>query len=288
VYNALGQLIEKSGNGGTTLLMYDEAGHLLGEYSSTGALVQETIWMGDIPVATLRPNGSAVAVYYVHTDHLGTPRKIRRPSDNALMWRWGPDTFGSVAPSGSLTYNLRFPGQYYLAESGLHYNYFRTYDPQTGRYLESDPIGLAAGSLSTYAYAAGNPIRFVDPTGLIALPGDPSGLPPGWKQDPSHLDPNGERWTNGTDVLDFNRGRRGLPGWRGKDHWHLNGGKKHLSPGEQCPTADDPAPDAAPDPTAEPVPTIDPETKKQITQGVTEIGAGALFLRFLLTLFAET
>ena len=171
MYNALGQLIEKSGNGGTTLLMYDEAGHLLGEYSSTGALVQETIWMGDIPVATLRPNGSAVAVYYVHTDHLGTPRKIRRPSDNALMWRWGPDTFGSVAPSGSLTYNLRFPGQYYLAESGLHYNYFRTYDPQMGRYLESDPIGLRGGSYSTYSYVNNNPISNKDPLGLMCTPG---------------------------------------------------------------------------------------------------------------------
>src|ERR1035438_9946521 len=64
VYNALGQLIEKSGNGGTTLLVYDEAGHLLGEYTSTGALVQETVWMGDIPVATLRPNGTSISIYY--------------------------------------------------------------------------------------------------------------------------------------------------------------------------------------------------------------------------------
>jgi hypothetical protein len=59
VYNALGQLIEKSGNGGTTLLIYDEAGHLLGGYSSAGALIQETIWMDNTPVATLRPNGSS-------------------------------------------------------------------------------------------------------------------------------------------------------------------------------------------------------------------------------------
>jgi RHS repeat-associated protein len=168
VYNALGQLIEKSGNGGTTLLVYDEAGHLLGEYSSTGALVQETIWMGDLPVATLRPNGSAVTIYYVHTDHLGTPRKITNPSGNTLMWRWDPDTFGSVAPSGTLTYNLRFPGQYSLGESGLYYNFFRDYDPQMGRYIESDPIGLNGGSYSTYAYVDGNPISSIDPSGLWA------------------------------------------------------------------------------------------------------------------------
>jgi RHS repeat-associated protein len=172
VYNALGQLIEKSGNGGTTLLMYDEAGHLLGEYTSTGALIQETVWVGDTPVATLQPNGSGISIYYVHTDHLGTPRKITRPSDNGLMWRWDPNTFGSVNPNtnpaglGTFNYNLRFPGQYSLNESGLYYNYFREYDPQTGRYLESDPIGLFGGSPSTYSYVSNNPISNIDPLGL--------------------------------------------------------------------------------------------------------------------------
>ena len=174
VYNALGQLIEKSGNGGTTLLMYDESGHLLGEYTSTGALVQETVWMGNTPVATLLPSGSTVAVYYIHTDHLGTPRKITRTSDNGLMWRWDPDTFGSVAPNnnpsglGAFTYNLRFPGQYSLSESGLYYNYHRTYDPQMGRYIEADPIGLRGG-INPYAYVGGNPVSEVDSMGLFTL-----------------------------------------------------------------------------------------------------------------------
>jgi RHS repeat-associated protein len=174
IYNALGQLIEKSGSAGTTLLVYDEAGHLLGEYTGSGAVIQETVWMGDIPVATLQPSGTSITTYYVHTDHLGTPRKITRPSDNSLMWRWDPDTFGSVAPNqnpsglGTFIYNLRFPGQYYLAESGLHYNYHRTYDPQTARYIESDPIGLAGG-INTYAYVGGNPISNVDPLGLITF-----------------------------------------------------------------------------------------------------------------------
>jgi RHS repeat-associated protein len=177
LYNALGQLIQKSGNGGTTLLMYDEAGHILGEYTGTGALIQETIWMGDTPVVTLQPNGSSIAIYYVHTDHLGTPRKITRPSDNGLMWRWDPDTFGSITPNtnplglGTFNYNLRFPGQYSLNESGLYYNYYRTYDPQTGRYIESDPIGLRGG-INPYAHANGNPISEYDPLGLWAM-GDP-------------------------------------------------------------------------------------------------------------------
>jgi len=172
VYNALGQLIEKSGAAGTTILMYDEVGHIIGEYSSTGALIEETIWMGDIPVATLQPNGSGISIYYIHSDHLGAVRKITRPSDNSLMWRWDPDTFGSIGPNtnpsglGTFSYNLRFPGQYYQAETGLNYNYFRDYDPQTGRYTESDPIGLYGGSWSTYAYVGDNPISRIDPWGL--------------------------------------------------------------------------------------------------------------------------
>jgi len=175
VYNALGQLIKKSGNGGTTLIVYDEAGHVLGEYTSSGALIEETIWMGDTPVATLQPNGSSVSIYYIHSDHLGTPRKITRTSDNGLMLRWDPDTFGSLAPNtdpaglGTFTYNLRFPGQYALSESGLYYNYFRDYDPQTGRYIESDPIGLRGRNYSTYGYTNDSPISRKDPFGLATV-----------------------------------------------------------------------------------------------------------------------
>ncbi|MGH8568560.1 MAG: RHS repeat-associated core domain-containing protein [Gammaproteobacteria bacterium] len=73
----------------------------------------------------------------------------------------------------SVTVNLRFPGQYFDAETGLHYNYFRDYDPSLGRYVQSDRIGLAGG-LNTYAYTANNPITYADPRGLI----DPFDEPP--------------------------------------------------------------------------------------------------------------
>ncbi|NHZ93973.1 hypothetical protein F2P45_34020 [Massilia sp. CCM 8733] len=103
---------------------------------------------------------------------LTTPRVITRGSDNKMVWRWdSANVFGENAPDenpirlGSLVYNPRFPGQYYDRESSLHYNYHRDYDPQTGRYIQSDPIGLRGG-INTYAYVGGNPLSFVDPLGL--------------------------------------------------------------------------------------------------------------------------
>ena len=169
-------MIKKTVGSTVTVLMYDEAGHLLGEYTSGGVLIQETIWMGDIPVATLRPNGSTactstICIFYVHTDQLNAPRKISQPTTGTLAWRWDTDPFGTATPNqnpgklGTFKYNLRFPGQYYQAETGLNYNYFRDYDPQTGRYIESDPIGLASGT-NPYAYVGGNPVSFIDRLGL--------------------------------------------------------------------------------------------------------------------------
>jgi RHS repeat-associated protein len=173
-YNALGQRIRKQGGSpGTVLFVYDDQGHLLGEYSSTGALVQETLWLGNIPVATLRPkSGGGIDLFYVHSDHLNTPRKVTRPSDNAIRWRWDPTPFGTGAPNqnpaslGTFVYHLRLPGQYFDTETALHYNYFRDYDPQIGRYLESDPIGLQGG-INTYGYVGGRPTMATDPRGLL-------------------------------------------------------------------------------------------------------------------------
>jgi RHS repeat-associated protein len=171
--NALGRRVQKTVNGSSTYFVYDGEGRLVGEYGGAGVLIQETVWLGDIPVATLRPNGSGgVIVYYVHTDHLNTPRRISRPSDNVVVWRWDSDPFGNTLanedPDGdsqALVYNLRFPGQYFDIENGLNYNYFRDYDPNTGRYVQSDPIGLRGG-INTYAYALGNPVMNSDATGL--------------------------------------------------------------------------------------------------------------------------
>jgi len=173
-YNALGQRVTKTVNSATRQFVYDEQGHLTGEYDSAGQRVQEILWLGDLPVALLKPaTGQAVTpdIYYIHADHLGTPRKITRPGDNKVVWTWESEAFGASLPDqnpsglGNFVFNLRFPGQYYDQETGLFYNGFRDYDPATGRYSESDPIGLAGG-INTYAYVEGNPVNAIDPLGL--------------------------------------------------------------------------------------------------------------------------
>ena len=145
---------------------HDDDGHLLGEYDSADGYSQETVWFNGMPVATVQ-GGST---YYIHPDHLGTPRAIRRASDNLEVWRWDSDPFGSTPesyPAGGvyIKYNLRFPGQYLDVETGYHYNGLRDYDPWTGRYLQADPLGLGGG-LARYSYVGGNPVSRTDPRGL--------------------------------------------------------------------------------------------------------------------------
>jgi RHS repeat-associated protein len=159
-YNGAGQRVKKSNANGTTLFTQDAKGNILGEYNGTGQAIQETIYLGSLPVGVLQ----AGTVYFVNPDHLGAPRTLT-DSASAPAWTWDRAPFGNNQPTGSLTYNLRFPGQYYDAETGLHHNGFRDYDPTTGRYIESDPIGLVGG-INTYSYVNGNPVNFIGPKKL--------------------------------------------------------------------------------------------------------------------------
>jgi len=110
--------------------------------------------------------GADDAVFYYINDHLGTPQIITDETGN-IVWRGDYQPFGSVnAVVSDLGNNFRFPGQYYDAETGLYYNYFRYYDPNTGRYLRADPIGLAGMDPNLYGYVLNNPINFIDPYGL--------------------------------------------------------------------------------------------------------------------------
>jgi RHS repeat-associated protein len=158
--NGLGQRIAQiNASVPEFFFVYDEAGHLTGKYDGNGNPLQETAWLGDLPVAVLSPAGR----FYIAPDHLGAPHQITDAS-GAAVWQWNHDPFGKGEPLGAFSYDLRFPGQFHDQDTHLHYNYFRDYDPRTGRYIESDPIGLAGG-INTYGYVGGNPANFIDPLG---------------------------------------------------------------------------------------------------------------------------
>lgn len=186
-YNGLGQRVGKEGAmvaSGRNEYVYDESGHLLGEYDANASVIQETIWLGEIPVAVLKsvatsaPDSTTPSVYHVYADHLNAPRVVTDSISNIVVWSWvDADPFGMVQPNegpqggASFNYNPRFPGQLFDRETSLHYNYHRDYDPQTGRYIQSDPIGLGGG-INTFAYVSGNPLSYTDPSGLVPNPAE--------------------------------------------------------------------------------------------------------------------
>jgi len=122
------------------------------------------LWQAEVANASLRHKDTSY--HYLHTDHLGTPM-LATDKTGAVTWKAVMDAFGEakVLPQNRITVNLRFPGQYFDQESGMHYNLHRDYNPKIGRYLQSDPIGLNGGS-NLFAYAGGNPLIGIDSTGL--------------------------------------------------------------------------------------------------------------------------
>lgn len=167
-YNALGQCVAKVANAPQAVserFTYDEASQLLGEYGTTS---RDYIWLDDLPVAVVDINGATSAMNYIHADGMNTPRAVTNGAGTTI-WQWGykGNPFGEQAPTSAAgyTFNLRFPGQYFDAESGLRYNVNRDYEAATGRYIQSDPIGLDGG-VSAYAYVADDPLNWIDPLGL--------------------------------------------------------------------------------------------------------------------------
>jgi RHS repeat-associated protein len=115
-------------------------------------------------IFTLHSAIAQAETYYFHNDHLGTPQ-VLTDQYQAVVWQAEYDPFGKATETvATVEQNLRFPGQYLERETGLHYNYFRDYDPAIGRYLQSDPIGLGGG-INTFGYAYQNPTIYTDPTG---------------------------------------------------------------------------------------------------------------------------
>jgi RHS repeat-associated protein len=167
-YNGNGQRVKKAVNGVTTIFHYNLGGQLIAESNSAGSITAEYVYLNGQPLTKIE--GSVV--YYYHNDHLATPQKMTDGS-GTVVWSADYKPFGEVTVTVStITNNLRFPGQYYDAETGLNYNYYRDYNPAIGRYIESDPIGLSGG-MNLYVYAENQPINAVDPEGLqVAI--DPS------------------------------------------------------------------------------------------------------------------
>jgi RHS repeat-associated protein len=165
--NALGQRVRKTNTLGDRVFHYDIQGHLIAETTAAGATLKEYVWLGDMPLAVL----DGTDRYYIHTDHLNTPRLIA-DSTGTTVWRHdNTEPFGDSPadenPSGlgSFPFPLRFMGQYQDIETNLRDNWFRTFDPARGGYLQSDPIGLRGG-LNTYVYVDSDPLGSTDEKGL--------------------------------------------------------------------------------------------------------------------------
>lgn len=134
----------------------------------------EYVYLDGLPIALLRyaAGSTTPQLSYLETDHLGTPRMAVDANTQAIQWKWDLLTtaFGDHAATslvGGFALNLRYPGQYYDAETGLHYNYFRDYDPKIGRYIQADPVRWLGG-FTLYGYANSASLKYIDPQGLAA------------------------------------------------------------------------------------------------------------------------
>lgn len=172
-YDPFGRRISKTVNGETTYYIYSSEG-LIAELDQNGRMRiaygwqpdsdwgTSPLWQANLSDGQTLKNAS---YHYLITDHLGTPQ-LAVNNAGEQSWKVSSDAFGNTKldAGNQITMNLRFPGQYYDAETGLSYNYFRDYDSKTGRYVQSDPIGLTGG-INTYSYGSANPLVYIDPTG---------------------------------------------------------------------------------------------------------------------------
>jgi RHS repeat-associated protein len=172
-YNSFGERIKKvtysRNQKKVTYYLYDNR-MLVAEIDGETLEYRQTIYLKHTPVVHLVGNTS----YAVHTDHLGTP-KLLTNDIGGVVWEAAHTPLGeAVVEKQDIRFNLRLPGQYFDSETGTHYNYQRDYDPRTGRFLTSDPVGLEGGD-NTYAYADNNVLGAIDVLGLsVQLAGLPA------------------------------------------------------------------------------------------------------------------
>ncbi len=167
-YDPFGRRLWKEVSGVKTFFAYSDEG-LVGEFDASGRAIRSygyapgSAWTSGPLFQTSQGKS-----YWYQNDHLGTPQKLTDTSGR-VVWAATYESFGqAVIGLAHIENNLRLPGQYHDAETGLHYNWHRYYDPRTGRYLSTDPLG---DGLNPYAYGRNNPLAWVDPQGLCAARG---------------------------------------------------------------------------------------------------------------------
>ena len=193
-YDSQNRRISKTVGANTTHYIYDLNSQLIAETLADGTPLRDYFYLEGQPLA-VREYQNTPGLYYFLNDHLGTPQQLITPS-GTVVWQAAYLPYGEAQVITETVHNnLRFPGQYFDAETGLQYNWNRYYDPETGRYISADPIGLAGG-LNLYAYVGGNPINAIDPEGLRFARGPlrgpvPQGPPTPIPQAPNILEPFG-------------------------------------------------------------------------------------------------
>ncbi|VBB15391.1 type VI secretion protein (fragment) [Burkholderia stabilis] len=173
-YDALGRRVAKhhrqaGGARQTTLFMWD--GDWMMQEVRSGRTSHEDRAVTYVPYPDHEGPLTRLAggeVWHYVTDHLGTPQELY-DEQREVVWAADLSAYGRTAQrlAHAVDNPIRFPGQYYDGESGLHYNRFRYYNPEVGRYISQDPIGLRGG-INVYAYVK-NPIVWIDPLGLQAM-----------------------------------------------------------------------------------------------------------------------
>ncbi len=163
-YNGLGQRVIKQAGGVTTFYHYELNGNLIAESDDQGNMTAEYLYVGKIRVAMV--DVASGSTYYYLNNKLGVP-ELMTDDTGTVVWEAIYKPFGEaeIHPKSSIVNNFRFPGHYYDEETGWHYNYHRYYDPNAGRYLTPDPIGLL-GAINLFTYVGNNPINLFDLMGL--------------------------------------------------------------------------------------------------------------------------
>ena len=162
LYNALDQRVATGHFSSlNATFVYADQNRLLGELGASGEW-KDYLWFGDELVGVV---DGGWRLSYVHPDHLGRP-EVATDGNRQPVWRAGNHAFGREILQDAIGgLKLGFPGQYWDEGGGFWHNGMRDYDDEVGRYLQTDPAGLVAGT-NTYAYASGNPITSLDPAGL--------------------------------------------------------------------------------------------------------------------------